>query len=82
MKYLLINEFDKPMELDDGYFGLKCHLTKGSEGEVSTIELFSEADIYRIKRERPESANAIILQDDWIYWDTKANKLLGYVFKD
>jgi hypothetical protein len=81
MKYLLISDFDNAEEADDGLYVLKTRLTEGSE-EEPTMELFSEGDIYKIRNKKPDEADAISLQDDWMFYSSSSNKLLGYVFKD
>ena len=81
MKYLLISDFDDAEEADDGLYVLKTRLVEGSE-EESTMELFSEGDIYKIRKIKPAEADAISLQDDWMFYNSGSNTLLGYVFKD
>jgi hypothetical protein len=81
MKYLLISDFDSAEEADDGLYVLKARLTVGSD-EEPTMELFSEGDIYKIRNNKPAEADAISLQDDWMFYNSSSNALLGYVFKD
>lgn len=80
MKYLLISDFDSAEEADDGLYVLKTRLTEGSE-EEPTMEVFSEGDMFRIRKGRPPEADAISLQDDWMFYDSGSNNILGYVFK-
>jgi hypothetical protein len=46
------------------------------------MEVFSEGDIFKIRNKKPPEADAISLQDDWMYYDSGSNALMGYVFKD
>jgi hypothetical protein len=81
MKYLLISDFDNAEEADDGLYVIKTRLTEGSE-EEPTMEVFSEGDIFKIRNSKPTEADAISLQDDWMFYNSGSNTLLSYVFKD
>jgi hypothetical protein len=80
MKYVLIADLVEPEEFDDALYTVRTRVTPDANDEP-TYELFSENDLYVIDKRKPEEADALALTDDWVFWDTKRNKFLGYVFK-
>ncbi len=83
MKYVLIADLDEAEEFDDGLYGVRVRYTEPGEGEP-LIEMFSEGDIYKIRKRRPPQADSIAMADDWFFWRSTTNPAatLGYVFKD
>jgi hypothetical protein len=79
MKYVLLSDLDSLEAFDDGLYGVKARLTPGS-GEPATYEVFSENDLYRIRKSAPPKADALALTDDWVWWDSRTNAFYGYVF--
>lgn len=80
MTYILISDLDTAEEFDDGLYGV--HVRYSLEGEgMPRIELFSEGDVFKIKRHKPETADALAMTDDWVYWDSRNDKTMGYAFK-
>lgn len=80
MKYVLLSDFEDPEEFDDALYGVKTRNTPGSDEQV-TIEIFSENDLYMIRKNLPPEANALALKDDWMFWNTESDTYYGYVFK-
>jgi hypothetical protein len=82
MKYVLLADLKDAEEYDDGLFAIKTRLTEDDDAEEATVEIFSEGDLYKIRTRRPHDADAIALKDDWKFFNSRTNALLGYVFGD
>lgn len=81
MKYLFINDLDKGEEIDDGIYLVKLRSTEGPDSKEASSDVFTDADIFKIKKKAPEGADAVVFTDDWVFYDSKKKALLGYVFK-
>lgn len=78
---MLISDFAQAEEFDDGLYGIHVRYTTPNEGEPR-VEVFSEGDIFRVNRHKPESADALAMTDDWVFWDSRTATTLGYAFKN
>jgi hypothetical protein len=84
MKYILLKDLEGDLEeLDDAVYAIRTRST-GQEQEDAqpTRELLSEADIFRIRKNAPEGADAIAFTDDWVYWNSVSKDVISYVFRD
>jgi len=80
MKYILLKDLDDAEEVDDGIYLVKVRTAE--EPSNPLLEPFSEGDMYRIRKRRPEHADSLLFKDDWMFYDSKSKTVLGYVFKD
>ena len=81
MKYILLSDIYETKEVDDGRYMVKCRIAGDTKPEEATIEVFTEGDLYTLRRGAPNEANAIALADDWLYYNTESGMLFDYVFK-
>ena len=81
MKYILITDLDGAEEFDDGLYAIKTRLTPDDTSEP-TRELFSDGDIFKIKKKLPQGADAMALKDDWVFWNQRTGEFMSYAFRD
>jgi hypothetical protein len=81
MKYVFISDLEDPEVFDDALYGVRTRNTPDSNEPV-TIEIFSENDLYIIRKKRPLKADSMALKDDWMFWDSQSGTYFGYVFRD
>jgi hypothetical protein len=82
MRYILLSDFDRAEEFDDGLYVLRTRVTEDTDPSESTMELFSDGDLYRIRKRAPAEADAIAFaDDDWMYFNSKETLFFEFVFK-
>lgn len=82
MRYILLEELKGADELDDGIYVVKTRVTEDTDPSLAGMELFSEGDLYKIRKGVPPEADSIAFTDDWMFYNSVKMLFFGYVFKD
>lgn len=82
MKFFLLSDLENAEELDDGLYAARARVTEDSDSSEATLELFSEGDLYRIRKRAPAEADSIAFTDDWMFFNSKETLFFNYVFRD
>lgn len=82
MKYFLLSDLENAEELDDGLYAARSRVTEDSNDSEATLEIFSEGDLYRIRKRAPAEADGIAFTDDWMFFNSEETLFFNYVFRD
>jgi hypothetical protein len=82
MRYILLEELKNADELDDGLYVVKTRVTEDTDPSEAGMEVFSEGDLYKIRKRVPSEADSIAFTDDWMFYNSVKMLFFDYVFKD